>query len=242
MAHLHWKGPSKLTGDPIMSILTGIDNPSRNIKTGNVIQQWIMPENVNPIEAVKTGADEAVCGNCSLRGDGTGKGRACYVNLHYAPNQIYKQKEKLKELENHLLFNKVLRLGAWGEPCAVPIQEIARLAKHAYKTIGYTHQWRTCDPDFKKFVMASIETPEEYHLASSQGWNTFRIRKPGDKVFRTESKCPASKEVGANMTCYTCTRCVGADLSKKQISVSIEIHGIGKNHFMRREDGHNQQL
>ena len=41
---------------------------SNNIKTGNVVQTWIIVKDINPIEAVNTGADKLICGDCKHRG------------------------------------------------------------------------------------------------------------------------------------------------------------------------------
>ena len=57
-------GPSDLTGDTIATI--AVFN-SLNRKTGNTIQVYNMPVSESPIEAVKTGADASVCGDCALR-------------------------------------------------------------------------------------------------------------------------------------------------------------------------------
>ena len=41
---------------------------SNNSKTGDMPQTWILVKNVNPIEAVNTGADKLICGDCKHRG------------------------------------------------------------------------------------------------------------------------------------------------------------------------------
>ncbi len=57
-------GASGLTNDTIATI--AIFN-STNRKTGDMIQIYYLPVNIPPTEAVKTGADESVCGDCKLR-------------------------------------------------------------------------------------------------------------------------------------------------------------------------------
>ena len=54
--------------DSIVGIITGLAHSSHNTKTGAMLQTWILVKNVNPIEAVNTGADELVCGDCKHRG------------------------------------------------------------------------------------------------------------------------------------------------------------------------------
>ena len=63
-----WEGPSLL--DPsviIMMVVTGLVTASSNHKTGDMLQTWIMRKDMPPHEAVKTGHDYAVCGDCLLR-------------------------------------------------------------------------------------------------------------------------------------------------------------------------------
>lgn len=54
-------------------IATGFTTKSKNVKTGNMIQIWILVKAENPIEASKSGNDSLVCGTCPLRGT-LGKG------------------------------------------------------------------------------------------------------------------------------------------------------------------------
>jgi hypothetical protein len=80
-----YKGPSLLDGKPIVVIAT---YSKRNIKTGVVVQTYILVDGINPLEASKTGADFSICGTCAMRGEVTtdpnrkqAKNRRCYVNL-----------------------------------------------------------------------------------------------------------------------------------------------------------------
>jgi hypothetical protein len=54
-----------------------------------MIQTYIMRSDVPPIDAVKSGEDASICGGCVHRGDGTGKGRSCYVTLMHGPRGVY---------------------------------------------------------------------------------------------------------------------------------------------------------
>ena len=62
-----YRGPSKLDGEPIVCIATGLKAPSKNPKTGTMVQTWILREDVAPHKAQKTGEDSSVCGDCPLR-------------------------------------------------------------------------------------------------------------------------------------------------------------------------------
>jgi hypothetical protein len=63
-----YKGPSRIDGAPIVVLAT---YSNRNSKTGAVVQTYILREDINPLEASKTGADASICGTCPLRGTPT---------------------------------------------------------------------------------------------------------------------------------------------------------------------------
>ena len=63
-----WRGPSRLDEKTeIVCIATCVGNMSQNPKTGDMMQVFYMPVDQNPWEAVKTGLDFSVCGNCQHR-------------------------------------------------------------------------------------------------------------------------------------------------------------------------------
>lgn len=70
-------------------IATGFQRKSKYAKTGNMIQVWILVRNENPLEAIKSGSDAAIGGDCPLRGE-HGQKRTCYVNVSQAPLGIWK--------------------------------------------------------------------------------------------------------------------------------------------------------
>jgi hypothetical protein len=65
-----WEGPSPVDGAPLVAIVTGVSDSasSDNIKTGVMLQTWIMRRDISPQEAVDTGGDRSICGDCSHRG------------------------------------------------------------------------------------------------------------------------------------------------------------------------------
>jgi len=75
--------------DQYVVIATGLSRESKNTKTGDMVQLWILTKAENPVAAVKSGNDAIVCGACPLRGD-HGAGRACYVKVFQAPLAIWK--------------------------------------------------------------------------------------------------------------------------------------------------------
>ena len=63
-----YDGPSALDGAPIVAILTGLANASRNTGTGDMLQLYILRADMMPEAARHTGADAAICGTCPMRG------------------------------------------------------------------------------------------------------------------------------------------------------------------------------
>jgi len=113
---------------PIVCIATGL-NFSSNRKTGNVIQTYIMRQDIKPSDAVKLGLDSAICGNCKYS-----SGQGCYVNVVNAPNQIYKTykagKYKYASKKHlHLFEGRIIRLGSYGEVTALPYILVHNIVK-----------------------------------------------------------------------------------------------------------------
>jgi len=71
-----WEGSSLIDGAPIVVIVSGLLK-SENAKTGNMLQTYILRADVSPTNAIRSGEDSSICGDCPARGDGTGKGRTC---------------------------------------------------------------------------------------------------------------------------------------------------------------------
>ena len=56
-----------MDGTPTVLLATGVLTKSTNSKTGSMIQTFILRQDMKPIEAVNTGADVAICGDCPFR-------------------------------------------------------------------------------------------------------------------------------------------------------------------------------
>jgi hypothetical protein len=223
-----WRGASLLDGQPIVAIAVGLANGSSNEKTGAMLQTYILRSDMTPIEAVHTGNDVSICGDCPHRGDGTGKMRTCYVQLQNAPTGIYKAFRAGSypgvECISDVGAKRVVRIGSYGDPAAVPTWVWDALVSEATAHTGYTHQWRTRS-DLRHLVMASADTSKDASVAHAAGWRTFRVALPGhiDRLPR-EAVCPASAEAGRKLTCSQCRACNGAGTGTRG-SVVISVHG-----------------
>ena len=230
-----YRGPSLLDGKPIVVIVVGLNASSKNRKTGNMLQTYILRDDINPIDAVKTGADESICGNCIHRGDGKGKKRTCYVNLGQGALSVYKALQRgVYPVMNPsgLGVLRLVRIGTYGDPAAVPAYVWGQLLWGAVGHTGYTHQWRNTGAlpvaqlDFlRQYCMASADHIDEANEAQQQGWRTFRVVMPGQTVrMNLESTCPASAEAGKKLTCDTCMACNGTSRNRRG-SIAIKAHG-----------------
>jgi hypothetical protein len=231
-----YEGPSKLDGAPIVVIATGITGKSRNAKTGAMVQTYIMRRDIHPIEAVKTGADVSICGACVHRGDGTGKGRSCYVTLAHGPRSVWDAYKrgiypKVDAFTARALFKGLMvRLGTYGDPAAAPLALWTVALADASGWTGYTHQWRDIPSAWSKLVMASADSVADMEAAHGMGWRTFRVSaEPGAALKGLEVICPASEEAGKRTDCASCKACMGTS-GKARVSIQIAAHGTGKRH------------
>jgi len=161
-----YEGPSALNGAPIVAIATNLKRPSANQKTGPVVQVWILPADVRPHVAVKSGADAAVCGDCKHRPSLEG---TCYVPTFRAPGAVHaaflrgSYARPTPSEARALLAGRVVRLGAWGDPVAVPLVVWRALLRDVKGWTGYTHQWRL-----------PVARPYQALLMAWQAWTAGR--------------------------------------------------------------------
>jgi len=235
-----YEGPSLLNGEPIVVIATGVKNVSHNQKTGALIQTWILPQDVSPLDAVKNGQDAMVCGDCKHRGHAQGDknvGRACYVNVFQAPLNIwrtYKAGKYPHAVGAEQFAGRLVRLGAYGDPAAVPFYIWEWIMDKAEGGTGYTHQWRECDSRLMRYCMASVDNEQEAEEAAAMGWRYFRVALDDEKM-PYEVVCPASAEAGHKLQCEDCLACGGL-AAKAKAHIVIQAHGgAGKVNAMVKE-------
>jgi hypothetical protein len=225
-----YEGPSEMDGSSIVVIATGFVNKSSNIKTGELIQTFIMKADKDPFEAAKLGEDFSVCGNCPHRKVNM---NTCYVQIPRAPSGVwrawkrdrYERSYDLPELGR----DKAIRLGSYGDPTAIPYGIVESFVGNAIMKVGYTHQWKVCDQRFKSLCMASVDSMEEAEMASGMGWRYFRVTTNLETKIRSEVICPASVEKNHLLKCSGCGACNGANGRKGNII--IKVHGARKSGF-----------
>lgn len=206
--YLLWKGKSQLDlKTPLICVMTV---HSDNIKTDDMIQTWILRQDIPPMDAVKQNKDEPICGLCIHRKLGS-----CYVEVWQAPRAVwaswkagnYPKAPTGKQLKK-LLADRFIRLGAYGDPAAVPFEVWDTYVPLTQGSTGYTHQWRT-HPHFAHYCMASVESSEERNEAKNLGFRTYRVTEVEERIRHQESLCPASEAAGKKITCLECGYCNG---------------------------------
>lgn len=251
-----YEGPSVIDGSPIFAVLTNLGKPSKNAKTGDMSQMYIMRSDMHPVDAVQTGNDSAICGDCKHRGTmGGDTARTCYVEVAQAPTSVFRARER----GAYLPFNsqwplspaeawgsvlwgyvsrKPMRLGAYGDPAAVPAEYIRPLVNACKATrvgwTGYSHTWQSKPEVFaahRHWLMASVDNADEAVIARQQGLRYFRVTMPGESA-DGEMQCAAVRENNP-LHCARCRACSGS-WNPKAPSVYIEVHGNRAEHFTGR--------
>jgi hypothetical protein len=223
-----YRGPSLLDGAPIVAIAT---LTSDNRKTGNMLQTWILREDMSPVAASKAGADASICGECPQRHS---LGGACYVNIGQAPGSVWRAYKRgaYPSAEFYLAreaqgAGRKVRLGAYGDPAAVPLNVWQDLLRYATGWTGYTHQWRIA-PAYRAYCMASVDNDAERATAHAMGWRTFRVTESAETVGDREFVCVSESKGTA---CADCLACNGRNPQKFAGSVVITVHGARKARF-----------
>lgn len=168
-----------------------------------------------------------------------------------------------------------VRLGAYGDPAAVPTRVWAELLRYVKQWTGYTHQWKPkrcmlcsgigydeygmtgrcnlckglgkepgCDPDLKRYCMASVDSPEERAEAQALGWRTFMVVPEVQSgwapdmftrpAWTDDILCPATDpHPRRNATCSTCLLCRGLggenEPMKNVRSIWEVVHGVNRD-------------
>jgi hypothetical protein len=238
LGYIAYEGPSELDGAPIVVIINKVHTASANDKTGDLVQSFIIRSDVPPVEALKTGADVSICGDCEHRPINAKKTGAapCYVNVGQSVRAVYEAYKRgrydhisLPELALKLAGKK-LRIGTYGDGAAAPVSVWQALITYTAGHVGYTHQWARVGFNhsaWSKLTMASADTVEQAKTAHALGYRTFRVSIGIDKR-AGEIHCPASAEAGKKTTCTDCMLCGGTTKLAKNIVIADHALGHGR--------------
>lgn len=218
---------SPIDGRFCVAILTP---KTTNRKTGNMMQVWILRQDIHPFEAAQNGEDESICGNCQHRKSPFTGHRTCYVNTAQGPASVWRayhrgiyQPDFLWE-DRIYLKGRHVRWGAYGDPAIIPPHIVDPINFYADGWTGYTHQWlQPWAQDYKKIFMASVDSYFEQKVAMDEGWKTFRVVPEGIKGIGHQ--CPETVP-NSSAKCLTCNLCNG-----NKTDIWITAHGPSKKHF-----------
>ena len=231
--YILYEGPSKYDGKPIVVIAT---KNSKNKKTGNMWQTWIMLQDTPPHKAVNNGDDFSVCGNCPLRPisyKSNGLKDSCYVITWQAPLSIWNayqrgSYERITPTEFRQIVrddSDGVRLGSYGDPACLPVDfwKSIGVGTGEFNFTSYTHGYLmpNFDKTYLEFSMISIDPVTEQLPELPQG-RTYRAITSVDQIRSDEILCPASKEQNYKTTCSKCGLCAG--LFSKAKNIAIKIH------------------
>jgi len=216
-----WRGASLIDGTEIVAVVTNLAIPSENRKTGDMAQVYIFPVGTRPVEAIATGADVSVCGDCPLKPSVAKSNglRPCYVNAGWLgktwdsiPNLPYVEPERVSRYLAAIGLG--CRDGSWGDPGGVPVSVWQALHKYGGKGTSYSHQWHKASPALAEFAMASVQTVAEKNAANAIGYRTYRVTTGA--LESDEIICPESTR---GISCADCGLCAGNRVQAKNIVI-----------------------
>ena len=112
-----WQGKSAIDGQQIVLIATNLKRKSKNVKTGDMLQTYILRADTSPCNALADGGDFAICGDCPLR-----KARVCYVDVSKSVSAVWHAFRRGNTPYIHADYSvfsgKKVRFGAYGDPAA----------------------------------------------------------------------------------------------------------------------------
>jgi hypothetical protein len=228
------RGISPIDGKPYVAILT---LKSDNGKTGNVCQVWIIRPDIHPLDAIATGEDRTICGDCPHRRrqvwDAKRKQfkwqRSCYVQVGKSVSVIWHayQRGLYRDWDPCLstfLRGRRIRWGAYGDPAIIKESVVRDKNALADAHTGFTHQWAAPWAQWAVgLFQASCDSFADYLAASAAGWKTFAVVPRGDSAF-SGKQCPATVD-NSQAKCITCSLCNGA-----KTDIFVEAHGAGASY------------
>jgi hypothetical protein len=234
LGYILYEGPSMIDGAPIVVIVNKIDG-SDNAKTGAMVQTFIIRSDIAPTEALRTGDDGSICGDCEHRpilAKKTGK-PPCYVNVGRSVRSVYEAYKRGRyerasaDVIARAVAGLLLRIGTYGDPFAAPVEYWRALVQHVAGHSGYSHAWKNPNFDhaaWAPLLMASADSIDDAAHANLLGMRVFRVSIGVDKQ-AGETTCPASAEGGKRATCASCLLCAGT--SKQARDIVIADHASG---------------
>jgi hypothetical protein len=227
--YIMFQGRSAISDQSVVAIAT---MHSQNDKTGNMVQLWILPSDLSPLAALKSNNNKGACGSCKLQGWFDGKkmqNRVCYVNVGQAPEGIFKAFKRGKypnynpKIHAKKIKGRKIRLGAYGDPAALPCELLEHLVGLSAGHTGYSHQLfdiaktdRPLADRLAKMLMVSCDDNAQHNTATAYGWRTFTVKTPDGTTPADSIQCPFYSH---NVQCEDCLLCSGSAKGARSIYV-----------------------
>lgn len=225
-----YQGPSLYDGREIAVVAACLDGRSSNMKTGPMVQLYVVPYDRNPIEAIRHGDDHSTCGNCPIKsGCYTHSGNSINgMNAVWSALQrgLYGRKPASKAEQKRAFRNRYVRFGAYGNCSAAPFEAYQTILAVAAGITCYIHDWQTADPRWSAVSMASVETVADMEIANSMGYATFRVVRDAKTDRVSSEKICAYEKSGNVLPCIACMKCDG-----QHGNIIVSAHGSGKKRF-----------
>lgn len=227
------RGISPIDGAPYVAVLT---LRSINAKTGDMAQVFIIRPDMHPLEAIATGADRTICGDCPHRRRWSPElnrwVRSCYVDVPKSVAAVWRAfargsyPEYDPALHARYLRGRRIRWGSYGDPAILHEAVVRDLTAIADGHTGYSHQWHEPWAQWARgLFQASCDSFADYLAASAAGWRTFAVVPQGAASF-SGKLCPATAP-DSQAQCLTCRLCDGT-----KTDIYVEAHGIGASHVV----------
>lgn len=213
------------------SIVAIVTRKSKNRKTGNMLQIWLLEKDKHPSESRSSGTDtETTCKGCPLA-----KRQGCYVEDKplIAIWKAYKR-GSYKPLAfgspewETFWEGEAVRFGAFGNPSLLPLAMVSDIVSRSRRHTGYFHDWHFMPVEmaisYGKFFMASVE-PHRIAQAKSLGLRFFATLPEGKPAPRGAIECLSDSK---GLSCSECGLCDGTNRRDTLPSVWIRPHGSQK--------------
>jgi hypothetical protein len=197
---------------------------SNNRKTGNMIQTYILDKARLTSEPRVFGAKCEACplvNKCYVSRDKMSVRRALKALLEGKGTGSY-QHATLDQVLPHL-EGRSIRFGTYGDPSAIPLDDVAKIVSAAKGHTGYTHFWREIDPAYSAYFMASCESLSDENEARLIGYRSFRVLLKEQVEHEVRSASIECLNSSVGLTCEDCGLCSGTE-GKGSSSIYIHEH------------------
>ena len=226
-------------GTPFYMVLTNLITSSSNEKTGDMIQSYFLrkDEFISSTGDVRERTSNLFgfgCDTCPAK-------RHCYVSnttqtkdkgLGSVRRTLFKLLRGEKTSYQFVSFShavervreagKKIRLGTYGDPTALQVDQIQKLVSAASGHTGYTHYWRRKENrDYSRFLMASCETSSQQARAEKYGFRAFLALPENTEIPENTVICPNYTQ---GISCLACGLCDGKKEEDTRRSIVIELH------------------